>query len=361
MTNEGLKMNDLLNDELNLQILENICSGNGVEVNISELSRILKKHRNTIRDRIENLFKYEIIHRPIYPFFWLYREYPLMVIARADLPRDEQTKKFIEEDPHIFAAFFKKDEQYNTFLIEFFKNIDHHQTWREEVIRENKIPPRDIRYPADIMYFNTNFLKYNPAHMVQLIEEDMEILHNVLNNYELDNLSLQILKKLVYGIGIKTNEHFLAENLGVHRKTIERRIDRLIESKIVLPSVCRFPRLLVPPEYNLVFSLVEIKRNTDKILSAWLADPHIPLILKAGTGRYTHLIFLSFSRIRDHLKWEEDFDQRFPGCIGAIWNRYLSPSMMFSIAQESVSQAIIKQKLNQIRGKELVDIMKSPE
>ena len=44
MTNEGLKMNDLLNDELNLQILENICSGIGVEVNISELSRLLKKH-----------------------------------------------------------------------------------------------------------------------------------------------------------------------------------------------------------------------------------------------------------------------------------------------------------------------------
>ncbi len=361
MIKEGLKMNNLLNDELNLQILQNICSGHGVEVNISELSRSLKKHRNTIRDRIENLFKFEIINRPSYPFFWLYTEYPLMVIARADLPRDEQTKKFIEEDPHIFAAFFKKDEQYNTFLIEFFKNIDHHQTWREEVTRENKIPPREFRYPADIMYFNTNFIKYNPAHMVKLIEEDMEILHGMLNNYKLDELSLQLLKKLVNGEGIQTNEHFLAEKLNVHRKTIERRIDRLIESKIVLPPTCRFPRLLVPPDYNLVFSLVEIRKNTDKILNAWRTDPHIPLILKAGTGRYTHLIFLSFSRIRDHLKWEEDFDQRFPGCVGAIWNKYLSPSMMFSIAQQFVSQALIKRKLDQIRGKKLVDMMKSEQ
>jgi len=62
-----------------------------------------------------------------------------------------------------------------------------------------------------------------------------------------------------------------------------------------------------------------------------------------------------------YLRWEEDFDQRFPGCVGAIWNRYLSPSMMFSIAQEFVSQAIIQRKLNQIRGKELVDIMKSEQ
>jgi DNA-binding Lrp family transcriptional regulator len=361
MIKEGLKMNDLLNDELNLQILENICSGSGVEVNISELSRSLKKHRNTIRDRIENLLEYKIINRPSYPFFWLYNEYPLMVIARADLPRDEQTVKFIEEDPHIFAAFFKKDEQYNTFLIEFFTDIGHHQRWREEVTRENKIPPRETRYPADIMYFDTNFLKYNPAHMVQLIEDDMELLHGMLNNYKLDELSIQILKKLAYGEGIQTNEHFLAEKLGVHRRTIERRIDRLIESKIVLPPTCRFPRLLVPPDYNLVFSLVEIKKNAEKILSAWRADPHIPLMLKAGTGRYTHLIFSSFSRIRDHLKWEEDFDQRFPDCVGAIWNKYLSPSMTFSIAQQFVSRAIINRKLDQIRGKDLVDMMKSSE
>ena len=107
-------MSELLNDELNLKLLSDICSGKGVEVNISELSRLLKKHRNTIRDRIANLFEHRIINKPSYPFFQVYSEYPLMVIARADLPRDEITNKFIEEDPHIFAAFFKKDEEYIT-------------------------------------------------------------------------------------------------------------------------------------------------------------------------------------------------------------------------------------------------------
>ena len=52
-------MNDLLNDELNLLLLEKICSGDGVEVNISELSRSLKKHRLTIRDRLENIFEHK--------------------------------------------------------------------------------------------------------------------------------------------------------------------------------------------------------------------------------------------------------------------------------------------------------------
>ena len=39
-------MEKLLDDETNLKILLDICSGQGVSVNISELSRVLKKHRN---------------------------------------------------------------------------------------------------------------------------------------------------------------------------------------------------------------------------------------------------------------------------------------------------------------------------
>jgi len=355
-------MEDLLKDEKNLEILSDICSGQGVEVNVSELSRSLKKHRNTIRDRVNHLFEYEIINKPIYPFFWLYSEYPLMVIARADLPRDTQTNIFIENDPHIFAAFFKKDEEYNTFIIEYHKDIASHQKWRDAIVREGKLPPRETRYPADIMYFsNKNFLKYNPAHMVQLIENDKNDHHGIINNYQLDELSIEILKKLVDGEGIHTNEHFLAETHGIHRKTIERRIKKLIDAKIILKPTCRFPRFLAPPDYTLVVTLVEIKKHADKITRAWKSDPHISIMLSASTGRYTHLLFCSFYRIKDHLAWEESYDQRFPGCIGAIKNKYLSPSMMFSIAQQYVSLGIINKRLEKFHGKELVDMMSSKE
>jgi DNA-binding Lrp family transcriptional regulator len=346
-------MEKLLNDELNLKILKDICSGQGIDVNISELSKLLKKHRNTIRDRVDALFKNEIINRPIFPFNWLFFEYPLMVIARADLPRDTQTKKFIENDPHIFAAFFKKDEIYNTFLIEYHKDIDSHQKWRDTLVKDGKLPPRETRYPSDVMYFsNKNFIKYNPGQMMQLIEKDIEYHKGIINNYKLDKLSVQILKKLVHGEGIKTNEYFLAEKHGIHRKTIERRISKLLEEKIVLSPICRFPRLLVPPDYTLVLSLVEIRKNPDQITGAWRADPHIPIILPASTGRYTHLLFSSFYRIKEHLEWEENLDLRFPGCIGAIWNKYLSPSMMFSIAQQFVSLEIIKSYLENVNIKE---------
>jgi len=340
----------LLNDELNLRILNDICSGLGVEVNISELSRSLKRHRNTIRDRVNNLFKHEIINTPLYPFYWLYSEYPLMVIARADLPRDKQTNSFIENDPHIFAAFFKKDEEYNTFIIEYHKDISSHQKWRDSLIKDGKLPPRETRYPSDVMYFsNKNYIKYIPEQMVKLIEEDKKNHHGIINQYKLDKLSIQILTELINGRGIQTNEHFLAEKYGIHRKTIERRIKKLLLAKIVLPPTCRFPRLLVPPDYTIVVTLVEIKKNSEKILKAWQNDPHISIILTASTGRYTHLLFCCFYRIRDHLAWEETYDQRFPGSIGAIKNKYLSPSMMFSIAQQQVSLEIIYRILKQIK------------
>ena len=355
-------MTDLLNDELNLKLLKEICCGNGVEVNISELSRSLKKHRNTVRDRLEPLFKNKIINKPIYPFFWLYREYPLMIITRADLPRDALTNDFIEKDPHIFAAFFKKEEEYNTLIIQYHKDIYNYQQWREDLVKEGKLPPREIRYPSESMFFsNQTFIKYNPSHPIHLIENDFNKIQGKLNGYKLDALSLQILKKLVYGIGIQTNENFLSEKLGIHRKTIDRRISLLLKEKIILKPTCRFPRFVVPPNYTLVISLVEIKKHQDKIEKAWNNDPHIPIILRASIGRYTHLIFSCFYLTEDHVDWQETYNQRFYGCIGAVKNTYLSPKMTFSIAQQFVSLEIIKRRLEKIHGRALVAIMKSDE
>ncbi|HEC86807.1 MAG TPA: hypothetical protein ENI49_02925 [Thermoplasmatales archaeon] len=78
-----------------------------------------------------------------------------------------------------------------------------------------------------------------------------------------------------------------------------------------------------------------------------------------STERYTHLIFSCFYLTEDHAEWQETYDQRFSGCIGAVKNTYLSPSMTFSIAQQFVSLGIIDQKLDSIHGRKLVGIMKS--
>jgi len=91
-------MSDLLNDELNLKLLKFIIMGKGVEINVSELAKKLGKHRNTIKSRVDQIIEYKIVNKPRYPFPWMFKELPLMVISRNNFLRDEKTKNFIEYD-----------------------------------------------------------------------------------------------------------------------------------------------------------------------------------------------------------------------------------------------------------------------
>ena len=350
-------MSDPLNDRLNLDILENICYGTGVEVNISALSNTFKRHRNTIKEQVNALFEHKIIDRPIYPFIWLYQEYPMLMVVRADLPRNEQVDKFLKEDEHIFGAFYVRDEEFNTLLIEFFKNLDSYVDWRKRIVAENRIPPRENRYPSHTLFFsNRHIIKYQPQSPIYKMEQiyksggQME-----LNGYKLNHLCFQIMKKLVLGEGIRTNENMLAQKLDVHRKTIERRVDELLKAGIVHRPACRFPKFFVPPGHILVYYLIEVKRSIDKVIKAIKSDPSIPLALETNIGRYNLLLFGSFFNVEDHFKWEEVYDSRFPECIGAMKKIYLSPQMTASIDQQKVSLNIIKQRKEQLYGEGLVE------
>ena len=86
-------MHDLLKDPINIELARLLCSGFGVEINISELSRILNKHRNTIDSRIDKILNSKIIDLPYCPFKHLQTIYPLMVIEKADFPRDPNIMK----------------------------------------------------------------------------------------------------------------------------------------------------------------------------------------------------------------------------------------------------------------------------
>ena len=355
-------MTDLLNDGLNLKLLELIVSGEGVEINVSDISKSLKKHRNTIKDRVNQLLEHKIISKPRYPFPWLFKELPLMVISRHNFLRDEKTKHFIEYDDSILAAFFFKEEEYNTLMISFHKNVCVHQEWYENAIKEEKLPFREEGYPSQVLHLGTGcFIKYNPSISIKMIEQNIKDgLHKSLRGYELDELSFEVLKRLLRGDGIRTNENFLSKELKVHRRTIERRINSLHKEGVVSRPVCRFPRLIVPPEYILVKSLFEIKKQHDTILKTLKSDPHITWLIKAVTGRggYNLVVFSTFYKMEDHLKWQEELDQRFPSCIGSIKDTYLSPAMTFSIDPEYVSTCIIKNRLKQVHGKKLVKMMK---
>ncbi len=337
-------MTELLEDELNLKILESICTGEGVEVNISHLAKTLDRHRNTIKSQINALFSHEIINKPVYPFSWLYDEYPMLAIARAELPRNDDTENWFKSDEHIFAAFHVRDEEYNTLLIEFHKDIHSYGQWKKEIVNTNKIPQRDRRNSAHVLVFsNKDIIKNKPYSPIFIMEKKFKGTGKLsLNGYNINNLCFNILKMLVQGDGIRTNENMLAQKLDVHRKTIERRLRSLKEAGIISDPVCRFPNFFVPPDQILVYYLMEVKRTKSKILKAIENDDHIPMAWEAGIGRYNFLLFGVFPSVEDHFDWEDKYDHRFKECIGAMKKIYLSPRMATHIDQQKISHGIIK-------------------
>ena len=337
-------MNQILDDSLNVELLRLICSGTGVDINISELSERTKKHRNTIDSRLENLFSNKIIDRPFHPFPKIFSEYPLLVVEKANFPRNQKTNRWIEKDPHIWAAFFVKDEDYNTLLIELHEDLHAYQVWRDQIIG-------GVYIPSEAIYLSTKaIIKNDPAASIELVKADFQISQQMkMNGLTIDQTYLDLMETLLLGNGVWTNPNSLARHLKVHRMTVQRRLDILLQEKIITNPVSRFPRIWAPPGYFIVLSLIELKGQKDRIFKTLKKDPHTSLMVRAGAGKYDLLVISCFSRLRDHLTWEENYDQRFSGSIGAVKNLYLSPSMTYSIHQQYVPLEYLKKQLANIR------------
>ncbi len=344
----------ILDDSLNVELLRLICSGTGVEINISELSEQLMKHRNTVASRVEKLFSRRIIDRPFHPLPQLYAEYSLLVFEKANFPRNRKTNGWIENDPHIWAAFFVKDEEYNTLLIELHENLHAYQLWREHNIDGESVSPTPGQeyISSEAIYLSTKaIIKNDPAAPIETMKADLQNFPQMkINGLAMDQTYLDLMEALLLGKGVWTNPNSLARELDVHRVTVQRRVDLLLQEKIISSPVSRFPRIWAPPEYFIVLSLIEIKKKKDRISKTFVNDPHISLMARTSAGKYNLLTISSFYRLRDHLTWEEEYDQRFSGSIGSIKNLYLSPSMTFSIHQQYVPLAYLERRLKKLRG-----------
>ncbi|MFX1486352.1 MAG: hypothetical protein ACFFBS_04570 [Promethearchaeota archaeon] len=342
-------MKELLRNKLNLLLLKELCSGRGVNVNLSYLSKKLGRHRNTIRNRVEALFSQRILDRPICPFMGLYEVYPLLVVVRADLPNEKKIHDWIVNDKHIFAAFKFKSEEHNTILFQFHKDIHQYMVWRESLVEENKIPSRATRKPSFPSFFTTKrMMKYSPNAAIKLIEERFSEKGELeINGFRFDETSIQVLGTLIRGEGIGVNESYLSKTLGIHRKTVFRRISHLTNEGVILPPICRFPNFFVPPNYLLVYVLAAIRENK-KALEELKADPHIPIALRISLGRYNTLLFENHLTVEDHIRWEEDYDKRFPNIFELAKIAYLSPKMAITIDQQKVSLGIIEDSMNRL-------------
>ncbi len=350
-------MSELLNDIDNLKLLEELVSGHAVSVNISELSRTLGKHRNTIKNKVDALLEHKILHDPFYPFNGLYRVYPLLGIIKLDIPdcKDCTDKiiQWIKEDPQIFAAFKSRQNEFDTLLFTYHENITSYQIWMSTIPSILKIKygveEEYSHFNSSTSYFsNQLMIKYNPSTGINLIEQDFNKNGKItLRGYDLDQLDIDIMKCLVNGKGIKTNQSILCERTGLHRKTIEKRIETLIEERLILEPVCRFPNFFVPPNYLLTYTLIQFKQLDEKVINEIIIDPNIPIAILTIHNKFNMLLFGNHTSLDDHLKWEERYRNNFPDSFGSAEIVYLSPEMNINFDQQIVSLSYIKNRLGE--------------
>jgi DNA-binding Lrp family transcriptional regulator len=342
-------MVDLLDDRTNLLLLREICRGSGLEINLTYLSRRFKKHRNTIRERVRNLLSHEVVDRPVVPFRALFRERPLLVAAYADLPEnDEKISKWIREDANIFGAYRIREGEYNMMLFEFHKDVWSYHAWRDALVSRGKIPDRRIRAPSSALYLPNRLIKYRPNAAIGLIEEDFAKTGKIeINGYVLDKLAVNVLRDLLDGRGVRVNENYLSEKIGIHRSTIKRRISKMQDDAIISHPLCRFPLFFTPSNYLLVFSMLEVS-GPRKFLHDIANDPHVSLAYSISEGRFNVLLFEAHKDIESYLRWESSYENKYPGCLSSIKNTYLSPRMTISIDQQKVSLGIISEKLENL-------------
>jgi hypothetical protein len=353
----------IVNDLRDYTLLENLVSGSAVSVNLSTLSRVLGKHRNTVRTKVESIFSHRILHLPVYPFTALYRVYPLLVVIQLDLPEGtsdrERFETWIKEDPFIFAAFRSRQGDYDTILFVYHEDITSYQLWMESqpsILRlKYGVSEAASDFVSSTSYFsNQRMIKYEPSSGIELIKSDFkEKGRLVINGYELDEVDLKILSSLVAGDGMKTNYTLLVEKTGLHRKTIEKRVVSMIKDGVVSSPVCRFPNFFVPPKYILTYSLLEVRSSLDSVIRELVHDPHVPIGFRIIEGKYNLLLFGNHSSISDHIRWEDTYRQKFPGSFGSANITYLTPEMTISFDQQLVSLSYIKNQLKILEGKEL--------
>ena len=346
---------EVLDDETNLMLLRNLVSGKCVSVNLSAISNATGRHRNTVRNEIAELMKQQVVNPPVCPFMGLYREYPLLVVVRADLPDEKRVNDWVAQDKHIFAAYWSRHAEYNMLLLMYQKDVLAYQLWRESLTEEHRIPPRETRLPSYTLYVsNQLMIKYQPNAAIDLMEAELNRVGKLeINGVTLDRPHFQILKILVTGGVFKLNENLLSRELHIHRKTVMKRIDQLLSESWILKPVCRFPDLLCPPNYVLVYSLIEIRRARERVTLALQNDPHVSMALRVSVGGYNLLLISAHPDVPEHMEWERSLSKRFPSSIGHVDVTYLSPKMKILIDQQKVSLGIIEERLARARGRRM--------
>ncbi|MFP3872289.1 MAG: hypothetical protein ACOC55_06075 [Candidatus Natronoplasma sp.] len=339
-------------DELDLRLLRFLLSGEGVHVNVSELAQEMDVHWATAKKKLNRLYDKGLLNPPLYPFIHLFDEYPLLVLVKADMPRSQGVKNFYRDDSHIFAAFTCMEGLYNTFLIEFFEGLEDYHSWRQEIVKQNKIPSRGERTPAHADFFSNKLtFKYDPTCFINDLEDEFEEKGFIeLGGERLEKDLFQVLEGVMRGEHIRTNHSYIARNIGVNRKTVKRRIGSLLKAEVIEPPRCFFPKLLVPPGYNMIITMIEAVSEREEIKEYLRRDNNVPRAVETSTERYNFLVFTAFKSIEGFFEWCRELNSRFSESVGAISKTILSSKMIHLIEPQKVSLGLVERKLWDLRS-----------
>jgi DNA-binding Lrp family transcriptional regulator len=342
----------MLDEKSDYPLLHSLVYGKSVSVNINALTKALKKHRNTLRRRVEELFENRVLVRPFFPFVRLFREYPLLVLTETNLPYDNEVLKWFREDPHIFAALRSRHSSYNTLLILYHKDITSYELWREKLDVEGKFRSvaANLGHSSTSFHSNQLMIKYEPNAPVHVMEEDLKTKGEVLcNGYKLDKLSFQILRLLAEGKCIKLNESQLSKELGLNRSTIVRKTQEFIDEGWISNPVCRFPGFFTPPKYVLAMCKLELKSDRQAFIQTIRKDPHVTMALNTSQDEYNILLFAAFRNLDEELTWEVENDVRFPKSIGNVSIRFFSLTSIPDMLERRIYLGVIDENFMYFR------------
>jgi len=343
----------MIDETSDYPLLQSLVYGKSVSVNILALTKALKKHRNTLRKRVQEIFENGVLEGPFFPFVRLYTEYPLLVLTEANLPHDDEITRWFREDPRIFAAFRSRYSEYNTLLILYHKDITSYELWREKLAIDRKFPlvGESLGRSSTSFYSNQLMVKCEPNAPVYLMEEELKTKGEVVaDGYKLDKLSFQIVKLLAEGKCIKLNESHLSKQLGLDRRTVVRKTQELIDEEWISNPVCRFPGFFTPPAYILGICKMEIRSNKQAFIQTIRNDPHVTMALNTSQNEYNILLFAAFRNLSEELGWEIQNDIKFGKTIGKVDIHFYSLTNIADVNQRRIYLGILDEKYMYFRA-----------
>jgi len=348
-------MPTMLEDPRNLRILLELCSGDAVSVNVNQLSRSLGVDRATIHQRVKTMVEHRVLDPPTYPFHGVFRVYPILAIIKLDargLNRQGLTR-WMREDPQILAAYHSLLWSHDTLLITYHESVADHQLWMGAIpetlfkIYGVDVNRGDLR--SSVSYLSNQLMvKYSPGSGVRLIEKTVQEEGSAtLGGRRLDELDVRIMRALMEGEGIRTNISRLSAASGLHRKTVERRIDLLLSGRHIAEPVCRFPGFLVPPGYLLTMTRAHVKGVDEALINSLIEDPHVPVAIQTADESGNLLMFGNHVDVEGYVGWMDDLRGLFPHRMGEASTTFLPPEAAVAFNYKGVAVSYINRRLGE--------------